>query len=150
MGEPRKPCPIEINGQWIIRGAKCIYPHIEFPPSEEQGIQEISLYHVGLGRIILIECLPPWDVSHFIEDEDAFSLALGGLDDSLLTGFMIQSTLLSFWVRLNYSKKMTYSPGSWKVGGRKSYSSDSYLLFCLSSPRLNFFRFLLSMSFLHS
>ena len=45
---------------------------------------------------------------------------------------------------------MTYSLGRRKVGGRKSYSEDSPLLPCLSRLRLNFFRFLLSISLRHS
>jgi hypothetical protein len=76
---------------------------------------------VGLGGVVFIEGFPSGDVCDLIEDEDAFPLAFGGLSYRGFTGFMIQSILLSFCVRLNSSKKMTYSPGSWKVGGRKSY-----------------------------
>lgn len=121
MGKSSKACPIEIDRQWIIGGTKGVDPHIEFPSSEQKRVQQVSLDNIGLRRVILIEGLPSGDICYFIEDEDAFSLAFGGLSHGAFTGFMIQSILLSFCVLLNSSKKMTYSPGSWKVGGRKSY-----------------------------
>ena len=59
MSEPSEPRAIEVNGQWVIGGAKGIDSHIEFPPSEEERIQQISLYHIGFWRVVFVEGLPP-------------------------------------------------------------------------------------------
>ena len=103
MGESCEPCPVEIDCKRVVTCAKGVYPHIEFPAPEEQGVEEVPLADVRLGRVVAVERLPPGDISDLAEDEDTLSLALGGLSYKSCTGFMIQSDLLSCWVRLNSS-----------------------------------------------
>ena len=49
--------------------------------------------YVVLGVNLLIGAFPAVDVADFIEDEDALSLAFGGLHLKSSTGFMIHSIL---------------------------------------------------------
>ena len=38
VGEPGESAAVEVDDQWIIGGAEGVYPHVEFPTSEEEGV----------------------------------------------------------------------------------------------------------------
>lgn len=103
MCESGESCAVEVDGEWLVGGAKCVDPHVELASTEEKGIEEVALADVGLWRIVPVEALPLRDVANFVEDENALALALAGLRGEEGTGFMIQSVLLSFCVFLNSS-----------------------------------------------
>ena len=102
MRKSGKPCPIKVYRQRLIRSAKGIDTHVKFSASKEQRIKKISLGYVRLRWIIAIEGFPFGYISYFAKNENAFSLAFGGLTIEKVTGFMIHKALLSLCVRLNY------------------------------------------------
>lgn len=63
----------------MIICAESIDTHIEFASTEQKGIEQIPLADVWFWRIISVESFPLRDVSNFIEEEDSFALAFGGL-----------------------------------------------------------------------
>ena len=55
MSKSSKSCPVKVYRKRVIRSAKGIDTHVELPASKKQGIEEISLADVWLGRIVPIE-----------------------------------------------------------------------------------------------
>jgi hypothetical protein len=102
MGEACESGAVEVDGEGLVGGAEGVDAHVELAAAEEEGVEEVALGDVGFGGVVAVEGFPARDVGYFVEDEYAFSLALGGLDRRGVTGFMIQSDLLSFCVFLNY------------------------------------------------
>lgn len=96
MGESRKSCPVEVYGQRVVGCAQGVNAHVELPAPEQERVEEVPLADIGLGRVVSVERFPPRNVPDFAEDEDPLSLALGGLCNTIGTGFMIHRALLSF------------------------------------------------------
>lgn len=149
--KPGKPGAVEVDREGLIGEAEGIDTHVELPSPEKQWVEDVALAYIVFDIGILGGAFPFGDITDFVKDEDAFALALGGLRRGWGTGFMIHRVLPSAsWYFLNSSKKMTYSLGMRKVGGRKSYSLDSWELPCFSRCLLNFLRFLLRVSLRHN
>lgn len=79
MGKSSKATSVEIHGQWVVGGAKSVDTHIELPSPEEQRIEDVPLANIVLNRYFLVGALPFIDLANFVEDENAFALAPGGL-----------------------------------------------------------------------
>jgi len=78
MSKTCKSRPIKINSKGLVAGAKCVNTHIKLSTPEQQGISEVSLTHIRLGRVVPIEGLSPRYLRHPVENEDALALALAG------------------------------------------------------------------------
>ena len=76
MGKTGESCAVEVDGERLVGGAEGVDAHVELASAEEEGIEEVALTDVGLGRVIAIEGFPSRDICYFIEDEYAFALTL--------------------------------------------------------------------------
>ena len=79
MRETGESGAVEVDGQGLVGSAECVDAHVELSAPEEQGIEQVALADVWLGRVVAVEGLPLADVCDLVEDEDALALALGGL-----------------------------------------------------------------------
>ncbi len=102
MGKSSKAIPIKINCKRIIGDTQSIDTHIKLPASKKERVEYISLADIVLRRGVFVGPLPFADVTNFIEDKNAFSLAFRCLNRQTTTGFMIHS-ILSLFCLLNYS-----------------------------------------------
>jgi hypothetical protein len=43
MGKTGESGSVEVDGQWLIAGAKCVNTHVEFAAAEKQWVEKVSL-----------------------------------------------------------------------------------------------------------
>ena len=104
MGKPGEPAPVQVDSQRVVGCAQSVYPHVEFPTSEQERVENVTLANIVFDVRFPSGSLPLGHVSHLVEDEDTLALALGCLRKGGVTGFMIQRVLPSLsWSRLNSS-----------------------------------------------
>lgn len=101
--EPGEPGPVEVDRERVVADAEDVDPHVELAAAEEEGVEEVALADVGLGRVVAVVGLPARHLPDLVDDEDALALALRGLNRGSRTGFIIQRDLLSCCVFLNSS-----------------------------------------------
>ncbi len=94
--ESGKAAAVEVEGEWIVAGAKDVNSHVELPSSEEEGVENVPLADIVFWVDVFIGSFPATDISDFVEDKNAFALAFRGLLHATSTGFMIHKILSLF------------------------------------------------------
>lgn len=79
MCKTSEACPIEIDGQRLVRSTESVNTHVELSASKEQWIEEVPLAYVWFWGIIAVKRFPSRNFADFIKNENSFSLALRSL-----------------------------------------------------------------------
>lgn len=145
VGEAREAVAVEVDGERVVGEAEGVDAHVELAAAEEEGVEDVALADVVLGREVLVGALPLADVRDLVEDEDALALALGGglHDPEHLLAVLPLELLVEDDVLAGHEEG-----GREEVvgGGLCGVPCVAAQLPCFSSARLYFLRFLLSMS----